>query len=493
MNMPLPTARAVASRVVRRASALAALAALAALPAPPAFAASDADLAEIRKQLQQMKETYEQRIATLEQKLVKAESSAAKAEAIAQEAGSVAREARLRPPAAAPASGFNPEISLILQGQYRHMKDIDERRISGFWPGAHAHDDDHGHSAGERGFSLDHTELVFAANIDPWWRGQAVLALADGEVEVEEAWFQSLGLGHGLGLRAGRIRSGIGYLNEQHEHAWDFADAPLMYQALFGEHASYAQDGLQLKWVAPTPFFLELGAEIGRGANFPGTDRNKNGSGAGALFAHVGGDLGESHSWRAGVSWLQTKAREREAHFEDVGGREAQGAFDGKSKTWIADFVWKWAPDGNASYRNFKLQGEWFQRRERGTLTCFDEEAVGNACDPTASGATVSSDYRTRQSGGYLQGAYQFTPNWRAGLRYDRLASGRRDFGSNAANLVVEDYTPKRVTLMADYDWSEFSRLRLQVARDRSMQGVTDNQVWVQYVMSLGTHGAHKF
>ena len=46
---------------------------------------------------------------------------------------------------------------------------------------------------------------------------------------------------------------------------------------------------------------------------------------------------------------------------------------------------------------------------------------------------------------------------------------------------------------MADYSWSEFSRLRLQYAHDKSMQGITDNQVTLQYIMSLGAHGAHKF
>jgi hypothetical protein len=36
--------------------------------------------------------------------------------------------------------------------------------------------------------------------------------------------------------------------------------------------------------------------------------------------------------------------------------------------------------------------------------------------------------------------------------------------------------------------------LRFQVARDTSRgAGRTDNQVWLQYVMSLGAHGAHKF
>jgi hypothetical protein len=58
----------------------------------------------------------------------------------------------------------------------------------------------------------------------------------------------------------------------------------------------------------------------------------------------------------------------------------------------------------------------------------------------------------------------------------------------------VADYHPNKWSLMADYSPSEFSRFRLQLARDRSMQGSPDdNQITLQYVHSLGAHGAHKF
>jgi hypothetical protein len=46
---------------------------------------------------------------------------------------------------------------------------------------------------------------------------------------------------------------------------------------------------------------------------------------------------------------------------------------------------------------------------------------------------------------------------------------------------------------MVDYSLSEFSRMRVQFARDKSRQDVTDNQAFVQYQMSLGAHGAHTF
>ncbi|MGB4467762.1 MAG: TonB-dependent receptor [Azovibrio sp.] len=458
-----------------------------------AQAANDADLAAIRDQIETLKHSYEQRIAALEARLAQAETKAAAPAPLPADTGSASTYAAASNPAMlhagpAPANGFNPEISLTLQGRYKNMKDVAERRISGFASASHDHATNGVEGFSRRGFSVDHTELSLAANIDPYWRGQAIFAVLDGETEVEEAWFQSLGLDHGLGLKAGRYLSGIGYLNEKHPHAWDFADAPLMYQALFGEHGSYAQDGLQVKWLAPTPVFLEFGAEIGRGANFPGSDRNSNDGGSHALFAHVGDDLGDSHSWRAGLSYLRTRARERESHFEDLNGMEAQGAFTGKSTTWIADFVWKWAPDGNPKYRNFTFQSEYFLRREQGDLSCRDEEGIGNLC-----AGDMTGDYHTRQSGAYVQGVYQFTPNWRAGLRYERLDSGNQDLGANNATLTIDHYRPRRATAMVDYSWSEFSRMRLQYAQDKSMRGLTDNQITLQYIMSLGAHGAHKF
>jgi hypothetical protein len=46
---------------------------------------------------------------------------------------------------------------------------------------------------------------------------------------------------------------------------------------------------------------------------------------------------------------------------------------------------------------------------------------------------------------------------------------------------------------MVDYSSSEFARLRLQYQRDQAQQGITENQYFIQYIYSLGSHGAHKF
>jgi hypothetical protein len=130
---------------------------------------------------------------------------------------------------------------------------------------------------------------------------------------------------------------------------------------------------------------------------------------------------------------------------------------------WIADGIYKWAPDGNSTQQNFKLQGEYFRRKESGILA----------------GGPDSLDYASTQSGWYLQSVYQFAPGWRTGLRIDRLQS--------------ETYSPRRNSVMFDYSPSEFSRLRLQFAQDKSQSGATDNQIFLQYIMSMGAHAAHAF
>ena len=185
-------------------------------------------------------------------------------------------------------------------------------------------------------------------------------------LEVEEAFFRTTALPHGFSVKGGRFFSGVGYLNEIHAHAWDFIDQPLAYQAFFG--GQFAQDGVQVKWLAPTDLFIEFGAETGNGGAFPGTRSTGNGLNGTALFAHVGGDIGDSIGWRAGVSWIDLDAVERTYDDVDSLGNAVTNAFTGSSQTWIADATLKWSPGGDARRNAFKLQAEYMQREEDGAL-----------------------------------------------------------------------------------------------------------------------------
>lgn len=427
---------------------------------PLAAQANDSEeMEKLRAELQEMKQSYEGRIKSLETRLQQTETVAGDA---AKTAESAAVQASARPTAS---NAFNPDISLILSGTYANRSQDSDYHITGFQAGGEI-------GPGSRSFSLGESELGVYANVDHYFYGGLNLALApDNSVGVEEAFIQTTALPYGLTLKAGRFFSGIGYLNEQHAHTWDFVDNPLAYQAFLGNQ--YGDDGLQLKWLAPTDIFLEVGAEVGRGRIADTEGRDKNGSSAASLFAHVGGDVGVSNSWRAGLSYLQVSPENRESNDLDASNTFVTNSFTGKSKVWIADAVWKWAPNGNGTNTSVKVQGEYLHRSEDGTLN--------------------TDDYSASQSGWYVQGVYKFLQEWRTALRYDHLDAGTVNYGLNTAGLADTNYNPQRISWMLDYNPSEFSRVRLQLSRDESRQGVTDNQVFIQYQMSLGAHGAHKY
>ncbi len=428
--------------------------------------AESSETAALREEIQRMKQEYENRIRALEERLRSVEASTAAApERVKEDAPTEVAAASTGTKTTS--NAFNPAISLILDGKLASLsKDPSTYALPGFALGAET-------GPGDKGFRLGESELVMSANIDDKFYGQFTAALtAENTTEVEEAFFETLSLGHGLTMRGGRFFSGIGYLNSLHAHAWDFADQPLVYRAMLGNQ--YKDDGVQLRWLAPTDLFLEVGAEAFRGGNFPAGGAADSGKGTHAFFARLGGDVGTDSAWRLGVSRLRTRSAGRSTTHDSV-----TDLFTGTSDLTGVDFVWKWVPNGNPRMRNFKFQTEYFTRDEDGTF------------DPASAGTPLA--YRGTQKGWYAQGIYQFVPRWRAGLRLDRLESGAVDAALTGSVLDYRGHHPKRASLMLDYSNSEFSRLRFQVNRDESRLNEKDTQLYLQYIMSLGAHGAHAF
>jgi hypothetical protein len=451
-----------------------ALAAAAAAIHLSSFAQSADDTAALRAQLQQLRQEYEARLKALEQRLDAAEK--------AQQAATAAPPAPAPVPTPARSAAPPLALSAVLTGTYTHLRNDPETwRLQGFIPGGEEL------GPGRRSFSLGESEITLAANVDPYFLGRLTFALTpEGEAEVEEAYVRTTALANGVSIAGGRFLSGIGYVNPQHAHAWDFVDLPLAYQAFLG--GQHKTDGVQLKWIAPTETYIELAAEFGNGDAFPGSERNRNGAGSAMIAAHVGGDWGTSASWRAGASLLRTRAEGRTYEDEDSSGTSVVNAFSGRSRVAVLDGVFKWVPSRSTS---FKLQGEYLWRRETGSL---DHDVEGASLGP------LSDAYRSRQSGWYLQGVYQFATPWRVGLRHERLKSGTPTIGLVDSGALPADafprlasFEPKRTSAMVDYSLTEFSRLRLQLADDHAQPGRRDRQLFVQYIMSLGAHGAHTY
>lgn len=450
----------------------AAVAAALALPLNAPASQAD-DIAELKQLIQQMKQQHEQQIQALEQRLQRAENR------------TVAVEQRVQTQPRSGDNSFNPAISLVLQGGIAsYSQDPEAFHFAGMPLGGEA-------GLHAEGPALWETELTASANIDNLFYGQTTIGLHahEGaiEVDVEEAFVDTLSLPAGLGLRFGRFYPAVGYLNQHHTHAWDFADAPLAYQAFLGKQ--YRDDGIRASWVAPLDaLYLELGAEALRGDAYPGGGNSGDFGATRNLFAKVGGDVGLDHSWQFGVSHMDIDVGERVS-----GGHAHAGAsgpaFSGDSQLTVLDAVWKTSLGGE---RALILQGEYLRRDESGQVAV--SETAGDAL----------FDYAGDQHGWYLQGVFQYDRQWRAGVRYDRLHAANdlamlsNTTGEADADIFDESGylsggdDPHRWAAMVDWSPSEFSRLRLQVARDHS-RSATDNQVFLQYIMTLGAHGAHSY
>jgi hypothetical protein len=122
------------------------------------------------------------------------------------------------------------------------------------------------------------------------------------------------------------------------------------------------------------------------------------------VFAKVGGDVGVSNSWKAGVGYLMADPRDRGTDQDDG----SVLSFSGDSDLLVTDFVWKWAPDGNFRDRHLIFQTEYLYRHEEGELVLIDLPEL------------VPGRYRGHQHGFYAQGVAQFIPRWRLGLRRER-------------------------------------------------------------------------
>ncbi|MGB5407819.1 MAG: hypothetical protein WBN08_21345 [Thiogranum sp.] len=452
-------------------------------------ATSSDELAEIREQMNQLREVYEAQLKALEERLEKAESLVERNRTQIEQRDPQPVVVQARSGGGLTNNAFNPAISVILQGSVNsYSKDPDDYALPGFQLGGEA-------GLAAEGFTLDETELTASASIDQWFYGQTTIALHDDEqdteVEVEEAYADPLMLPVGFAGRFGRFYSDVGYLNRRHTHTWDFRDAPLAYRAFLGKQ--YRDDGVRVSWTAPTDIYVMLGGETYAGRQFPAGESESVIGDVQTAFLKLGGDIGSSHAWQAGVSTLIADVNDRDGGGHDHGSGNSESLFSGDSDLYMADFVYKWAPQGNPRSRNFIFQTEYFYREEDGDVQ-FTEGT-----------STALLNYDGDQQGWYAQAVYQFMPKWRIGARYDWLDA---DNHLNVVNLggfsdpneVIgesgfddEGHDPQRYSLMLDWSPSEFSRIRAQYNRDESRAEGTDNQWTLQYIMSLGAHGAHEF
>lgn len=335
----------------------------------------------------------------------------------------------------------------------------------------------------QSGLALGHSDVMAQGPLGDYFSAQFGVATHSHEkkieTELEEAWLQTRALPFGLQARVGRFGSQIGYQNEQHPHADDFSERPLLYRAFLGGH--WFDDGLRLNWTAPTALYLSFGAEVFRGKQLVQEAMPSPQFGIGTLTAKLGGDVGLSHSWQVGLSRVHNKREamledehaehEGEEHGEEEHGEghnHAHGAlFQGK-KMWMADLTWKWSPDGNNQREQIKFNAEFARVSQLNRFASPSDKHYASS----------------------ISLVWRFDPSWEIGGRMDRLKVSTPHGDHFHPGRLKED----SVSLA----WKQSHRqvVRLQVAQQRDaygMENVTKRSVQLQTIFSFGAHGAHTF
>ncbi|MEI8629824.1 hypothetical protein [Vibrio sp. M60_M70] len=354
----------------------------------------------------------------------------------------------------------NPQIGVVVDGYYQDGQRHNSER--------------------EEGFGLGHTELNLSSNIDDKFHGALTAVLEshgdETELELEEAFIETLALPYGVNVRAGRFLSDFGYLNNQHMHTDSFVERPIAYRTFLGSH--YYDDGVRANIVLPTDLYVKFGVEALSGNKMSSIE---DGSKVGVYTTtmKLGNDFSESSSWQFGLSYLRNengKVKEFEDH--DHGHEEEHDHSHAAAVTganlYGADFVWKWAPDGNYKYSNFTLSAEYM--------------LLDGVVDSKYKNDAESPDHLSAY---YVSGVYRFNPSWSTGLRYGEAES--YDGHAHGDHMHFTALNDKEMDAMIAWDSSHFGTIRAQYTRIDNQDSETDNVFTLQYVMTFGAHGAHAF
>ena len=293
-------------------------------------------------------------------------------------------------------------------------------------------------------FQMEEVEVSFQAAVDPYARGDFFVSIGqDGSVNLEEGFATFMTLPLGFLAKVGKLHAAFGKVNLMHSHALPWADRPLMTENLAGGDEGITDAGVSVSRLLPNRvMFVEATAEFYRGES--------------AVFhAPTSSDL-------TYVARLRGYRDLTEAANLDVGGSFAYGHNDVEADTTTelvgVDVTFRYRPLRTALYRRFIARAEmvWSRRSE-------------------LSG-------QPRSFGAYISGEYQFGRRWYAGAR--------ADYSDRADNPGLTD---KGGSLILTYWPSEFSQIRSQYRWTRYAEGVSANQFLVQFLFSIGAHGAHVF
>jgi hypothetical protein len=310
----------------------------------PAQENPDSSIAALRREIAELRQAYEERIAALERRLAEMEEKERQAEAAAAATPAPTPEAS----PAQSSTYFNPSISMI--GHF--LATAGRNRVENL-PAA----------------ELRESELGLQAIIDPYAKADFFLSFGEEGVEIEEGFATFTALPASLLVKAGRMRTAFGKVNGLHLDALPWIDQPLPVANLLGSDEGWIGTGVSIARLFPVGnVFTEATLEVFRGE-------------AEGLFAgEERGDLAYDGHYRVFMDLT-------EASNLDLGlsyGLGPNGTAEG-ADTRLAglDLTYRWKPLQTGNYRSATFRGEVYRSRR--------EQPEG---DVTALGWYVSGDYR---------------------------------------------------------------------------------------------------
>jgi hypothetical protein len=324
--------------------------------------------------------------------------------------------------------------------------------------------------------SAGETEFVFDAALNPYARGFFAVALAEGEVGLEEGYFSLLrGLPGGITLKGGKYRVGFGKLNEKHPHQYPFAERPGVLAAYLPGEESYNETGVDVSYRLPLPtaWTLTASADVLQGDSFR---RAREASQAPDDPLNQDPDDGDAQQ-EPRAAWLA-----RLAAFAGVGDRgglelglsATEGtnnvAADARTLVWGADVKAKlWTAP--AAY--LLLQGEYL---------AMDRDDAGWAGLPA--GYTLD---RTDAAGAYAYADYNWATRYNAGISYEQYDDPEAAGESVGAVGLFAGLALMEETTVFRLDWKRLQRDVPGTATD-PVQTLT-----LRVIFSMGPHKAHQF
>jgi hypothetical protein len=292
---------------------------------------------------------------------------------------------------------------------------------------------------------MHESELGVQAIIDPYARGDFFLTFDEEGVGLEEGYITFTALPAGFVARVGKMRSAFGKVNTMHNHVLPWVDRPLVTNNLVGGEDGIDDAGFSIQRILPAPkgIFLEATGQLFRGDSddvFQASNKSDV-----STVAHLRGykDLTESTNLDLGLSYAR-------GH-NDMGSNFL-------TQLYGVDATVRWKPLRRSIYHSFVGRGEliWSQRQQ----LPFEQRAFGF----------------------YTSADYQFARRWFLGGRFDRSDRSRFANQTDQGGSVLLTYWP-----------TEFSQVRGQYRFVRYAGNIDSHEFLMQFIYSLGAHGAHPF